>query len=301
MPNLSIPAISTRIVVSVIIALSLVGCAGGMKTRHYSSVVEYLYPDARDTVAPEGVASLSVPVTVGVAFVPGGDSRRSGSSFRWGAGGTLTESERTKLMGEVADHFRQYEFIDRIEIIPSAYLTPRGSFTNLDQIRAMYGVDVIALVSYDQMQFTDEGFLSLTYWTIVGAYIVPGDKNDTHTMLDTAVYHIPSRRLLFRAPGTSHIAGRSTYVNLSEQLRKDSAEGFTTAATGMIGNLDLQLQQFREKLKTKPKEYAVQYRSGYSGGGGAFGLTGLAFLLVAAAGLRFRRHPRSGVRMTRDR
>ena len=37
-------------------------------------------------------------------------------------------------------------------------------------------------------QFTDEGLASFAYWTIIGAYIIPGEKNDTHTMLDAVVY-----------------------------------------------------------------------------------------------------------------
>lgn len=41
-------------------------------------------------------------------------------------------------------------------------------------------MDVVALVSRDQVQFTDQGLLSLTHWTLVGAYIVPGERNDTH-------------------------------------------------------------------------------------------------------------------------
>ena len=43
----------------------------------------------------------------------------------------------------------------------------------------MFGIDVIVLLSYDQVQFRDEGLLSLTYWTVVGAYTIPGEKNDT--------------------------------------------------------------------------------------------------------------------------
>ncbi len=57
----------------------------------------------------------------------------------------------------------------------------------------MYDIDVIALVSYDQVQFTDGSFLSLTYWTIVGAYVVAGEKNDTSTMLDLTDPHKPSK------------------------------------------------------------------------------------------------------------
>ena len=90
-------------------------------------------------------------------------------------------------------------------------------------------MDVIALASLDQTQFTDEGMFSLTYLTVVGAFVVPGDKNATHTMVDMAVYDIASRKLLFRAPGISYIKGLATPVNLREQLRNDSSAGFAAA------------------------------------------------------------------------
>lgn len=143
----------------------------------------------------------------------------------------------------------------------------RGSFANLDQIRTMYGVDAIALLSYDQVQFTDEGMLSLTYWTIVGAYVVPGEKNDTHTMLDAVVYDIKSRKMLFRAPGTNHIKGKTTLVNLSEGLRANSEEGFNEAAREMITNLDQQLANFTDKVKERPDEYKVVHSPGFTGRG----------------------------------
>jgi rhombotail lipoprotein len=225
--------------------------------------------------------TLNIPIKVGIAFVPEQSSRSRGNNIWSGVvdGGSLTEAEKSDLLEKVADNFRQYEFVDEIEVIPSDYLTEGGSFQNLDQIKTMYGTDVIALVSYDQVQFTNEGLLSLSYWTLVGVYVISGEKNDTSTMLDTAVYDIESRKMLFRAPGTSNIKGSSTPINLSEELRVDSITGFKEAAEKMTDNLDLQLTKFREKIKTEPEKAKIVYREGYSGGG-AFGLMeGLIVLL----------------------
>ncbi len=250
-----------------------VGCATGT-TKHATSAVDYLYPDTKDPLAEPGIPLLKLPLRIGIAFVPAG-SESSGRGGRYGGelmpfpGGdlSLTEKRKQDLMQEVANYFKKYSFVKEIEIIPSAYLKPRGSFTNLDQIRTMYGVDVIALLSYDQVQFTDQGTLSLTYWTVVGAYVIPGQKNDTHTMLDAVIYDIKSRKMLFRAPGTSHIQGSATPVNLSEQLRADSDKGFTGAAKEMIINLDDQLTLFKEKVKERPAEYHFVRTPGYTGGG----------------------------------
>lgn len=271
----------------------LSGCAG-MQHRTTSSVVDYLYSDRSETVVKPSVPVLKLPLKVGIAFVPEQATRSRGLNI-WShsnAGSALTEAKKSELLEKIAENFRAHEFVSDIEVIPSAYLTRRGGFSNLDQIQTMYGVDVIALVSYDQVQFTDEGLLSLTYWTLVGAYVVSGEKNDTSTMLDTAVYDIKSRKMLFRAPGTSTVQGSSTPVNLSEELRKDSQKSFAQAVDDMIVNLDAQLAKFREKIKTNPEQVKVIHSKAYRGGG-TFDLTGLAvLLLLLIPAVRLKKHRR---------
>jgi rhombotail lipoprotein len=102
-------------------------------------------------------------------------------------------------------------------------------------------------------------------------------------MLDTAVYDIQSRKMLFRAPGTSKVKGRSTPVNLSEELRIDSVKGFQEAAEKMTANLDLQLTKFKEKIKEKPEEVKIVHREGYSGSGSLGVMEGVLLMLALAA------------------
>lgn len=265
-------------------AVALGGCAPG-STHHAVSVVDYLYPTTKDPVEAPAIPELSVPLRVGIAFVPASaGEKRPGAPYRQAASGfALTEIKKMELMQEVANNFKKYPFVKDIELIPSAYLSPGGSFANLNQIRTMYGVDVIALLSFDQTQFTDEGALTFTYWTIVGAYVVPGEKNDTHTMLDAVVFDIPSRKMLFRAPGMSLVKGHATPVNLSAQLRADSETGFSDAAKQMIENLDQQLALFKEKVKERPAEYKVVHKPEYTGGGSLDMLT-LGLLAVLFGG-----------------
>jgi len=261
---------------------ALSGCVG-QQTRISSSVVDYLYPEKSQTRIEPSIPQLQVPLKLGIAFVPHSSGRRAGLGL-WSShvgGGSLTEALMADLLDRVARNFTHYEFVSEIEIVPSSYLRPGGGFANLEQIRSLYGIDVIALVSYDQVQFTDEGLLSLTYWTLVGAYIVKGEKNDTSTLMDTAVYDIASRKLLFRAPGSNNLQGRSTPVNLSEELRADSRKSFEIATEDMINNLDGELAKFRDKIKADPSKARVIYREGYSGGG-ALGLFALLSLFVLA-------------------
>ena len=262
-------------------AAVLSGCAmyNEHSTRHSSSLVNYLYPKGMSEPDKPGTPTLALPLKVGIAWVP---EQKAGAREYFTS--ALSENRKMELLSQVVPNFKSYEFVKSIEVIPSAYLTPGGGFANLDQIRSMYGVDVIALASYDQMQFTSEGLLSFAYWTVVGAYVVQGERNDTQTMIDTVVYDVASRKLLFRAPGTSRIKASATPVNLGEQLRKDSDRGFDQAATNMVANLQQQLAQFRQRVKESPAEFKVVHKPGYTGAG-SVGWVGvvLAGLLGLAA------------------
>jgi rhombotail lipoprotein len=259
------------------IALTISGCATSQQ-HHATSVVNYLYPSRIDHVEAATIPTLALPLRVGVAFVP--EDERCQCEPR-----ALSETDRLELMKQVASHFRDPKLVKSIEIIPSAYLTPRGSFANLDQLRTMFGVDVVALISYDQVQFTDEKRSSITYWTVIGAYLVNGEKNDTRTMIDAVVYDIASRKMLFRAPGVSHIKGSAAPFNLEEELRHDSERGFRDASTGLIANLDQQLGEFKQKVRESPEEYKVVRPSGSSstGGGSIDGWSAAALALLATA------------------
>jgi rhombotail lipoprotein len=283
-------------VVSVFLFL-VVGCA--TQARYYSSVVDYLYPGKTDPVVQPAIPVMSIPMKVAIAFVPDIESQRqqtfwqefSQGRARKPTGMVLTEKQKLDLMQEVSNYFRKYPYIGSIEIIPSAYLTPAGSFANLDQIRTMYGVDAVALLAYDQVQFTDEGAASFLYWTIVGAYVVPGEKNTTQTMMDAVIYDIKSRKMLFRAPGVSQVKSTATPVNLSEELRNNSEQGFQEAAKDLIKNLDTQLAFFKDKIKQTPEEYKVVHRPGYTGGGSLGMVFLVLFMLIGGyAWLRLRRN-----------
>jgi rhombotail lipoprotein len=130
----------------------------------------------------------------------------------------------------------------------------------------LYGLDVIILLSYDQVQFTDEGMLTLSYWTIIGAYMVSGEKIETKTVMEAAVYDIANRRLLFRASGEGRIKGSSTPVNLSEQLREESAKGFQMVATRLAANLASEAEVFKKQMAMDIGEYKTERKAGYTGG-----------------------------------
>jgi rhombotail lipoprotein len=239
--------------------------------RQNASLVSFLYPkDQHPAALSETVSTtLHIPARVGIAFVP---------STTWG--GALPEAERAAMLERVRQAFAQRDFIASIEAIPDGYLAAGGGWASVDQVAQLFQVDVIALLSYDQIQFTDQNHLSLLYWTIVGAYFVRGDQYDIQTLVDASVFDVKSRRLLMRAPGTSHVGGTADMVKLGERSRAARIDGFNQALTDLIPRMDLAIAGFKERLKT---DRTVQVeRTGGQGGGGAIGWPALLVLLAVA-------------------
>ena len=232
-------------------ALLGAGCAEmdkGNQVRQDASMLKFLFPNQKDVAPPsDKVAEIRVPFRIGVAFVPD----TSAAEFR------LPESERQRLAGQVREAFANYPFIREIEVVPSLYLEPGGSFANLDRLAQLLRLDVIALISFDQTQQTEANRASLWYWTGVGAYVVEGDQFDVLTAVETAVFDIPSRRLLMHASGTSTVKGASTLVTFKAKAREARTAGFEQAMQQMIGNLHEQVQQFRMTAPGDPRIHLI--------------------------------------------
>jgi rhombotail lipoprotein len=268
---------------SVVLAcLMLIGCAGlfGAERRQgvSSSLVDYLYPSGEEPPKPAGAApNLQLPLTVGLAFVPSNSGR-----------GALTEAERMELLNKVKQHFGGRDFIAEIAVIPEAYMKTGRGFEAMEQLARLYALDVIALVSYDQVAHTDERASSFLYWTIVGAYVVEGTKNEVQTLVDTAVFDIPTRTLLFRAPGIDMVTKDATLIGTPEQVRKTQDESFGRAMDQMTANLQKELDVFRQRIQSEGAARVVHAGSAGpgSGSGSVDGLILCALLLLVALGLR---------------
>ena len=224
----------------------LVGC-GQYSSQRTSNLLQYLYPGSEAPLAMEttDIPNVTLPLRVGLAFVPEGKTitTKGGAAVE-----PLTEKFKIEMMRELSAQLHEYATIAEVEDIPSTYLKVGGSFTNLNQMRTMTGLDVIALLSYDQVQFTDRGIPSLLYWTGIGWWFVPGEKNDTNTMLDVAVYHVPSHKPLLRATGDSRIYGYSTPKNQSQNLRENSEEGFMEAMKMLANDFKVKLDILKRRL-----------------------------------------------------
>jgi len=248
---------------------SMWGADGQTRSGVSSSLVDYLYPsgevppDVQDTIP-----QLNLPLRVGIAFVPG----RSGNS-------AISEATRIELLDKVKSQFTNREYIEHIEVIPDTYLRSSNGIGGMQQVARLYGVSVMALVSYDQIAVSEDNPESFLYWTIVGSYLVKGTSNEVQTFVDTAVFDVQTARLLFRAPGLDRMSDRSTLVESGEVVRKAKDASFSAAMAAMTVNLTTELDDFQARSKDDPTLASTQWKEGY--GGGALGL----FFLLSVTGL----------------
>lgn len=277
---------------SILFALSLLaaGCIG-TESHHRSNSLEYLYPAGAPATPPQDV-QIRVPARVGIAFAPAGSMYQD----------PFSENQKQALLGRIAEKFKDRKGVAPIEVIPSSQLTAKGGFAELDRIRSAFGVDLIMLLSFDQLQSSESTTSSWTYWTVVGAYVVAGERNQTRTVVDAVVFDVASRVMLLHASGSDSNKESSTPVAQAKNLRDASEKGFTRAVEDLVTKLDAALDGFVAQAETGtvhgPGTPAVAMvdkegrpvPAGGSMGAGASGLAelGAALLLLLSSSRAYR-------------
>jgi rhombotail lipoprotein len=264
-------------------ALALCGCAllgmpnESRQSHNSSSLVEFLYPGGRIPPAENQIPELRVPLRVGLAFLPTSS----------GAGPTAVQ--RDELLELIRQRFADRKFVTEIVTIPDYYLRDNRGFAGLQGVQRLYSIDVMALVSYDQVEHLDENEWSLGYLTIVGAYVLKGNHHDVATLVDLAVVDPVTQSLILRAGGTDSRSRNATLVNQERAARESNAASFATATTQMIDNFDVALTKFEADVRAGKANVRVAKREGgRGGGGGSFGPLALGGLLILLAARRSR-------------
>lgn len=253
-------------------ALALAGCAGmfsSMPHRHQrsSSLVEYLYGGQAPPGQP-GVPMLDLPLVVGVSFLPAARGV-----------GAIDETEKLRVLELVRARFSSRAFVREIVPIPDYYLATGRGFDGLGALQRLYDLDLVALVSYDQVSRQEGNEMSLAYLTIVGAYLLPGTSQDVSTIVDLAVVDPASRSLVLRAAGMDSRHGVATDVAANRRLNARGVDSFRASADQMIERFDAELLRFEQSVR----EGTARVKVSRSGGGGSSGLPALGLLAALAA------------------
>jgi rhombotail lipoprotein len=251
------------------------GCFSGCSTHAHnsSSLVEFLYPHGNPPPEQNAMPQLRIPLRVGLAFLP---SRQPDPL------GALDAAHQQELLERIRQRFLSRKFVADIVLLPDYYLSSRQGFEGLAGLQHLYSVDVMALVSYDQVTHADSNNWSLGYLTIVGAYVLKGDRHDVSTLVDLAVVDPASRSLVLRAGGTDTRHGNTTLIDSQRDTREATRESYDAAAEQMIQHFDAALLTFEADVRSGKAPVRVVRKNdvGHSSGGGALDWPLLALLMI---------------------
>ena len=244
-------------------------------TQNSTSLVEFLYPNGSPPPAENAQPQLRLPLRVGLAFLPGNGDTATGPDA----------AQKEALLQEIRKRFTSRKFIAEIVVIPDYYLRGKRGFEGLEGVQRLYSVDLMALVSYDQVAHEDENRWSLGYLTIVGAYVLKGTRHDVSTLVDLAVVDPMTHSLVLRAGGFDTRHGTVALVDENRRLRETSAQAFTAATQQMIDHFDSALTAFESEVRDGTANVKVVSNHGKpaSGGGGSIDWFAFLFLVPLAA------------------
>jgi rhombotail lipoprotein len=241
--------------------------------RNSTSLVEFLYPKGTTPPPQDTQPQLHLPLRVGLAFLPS-----TGAEAEQG----LDAAHKEALLEQIRKRFLSRKFVADIVVIPDYYLRGKTGFEGLEGVQRLYGIDLMALVSYDQVEHEDQNDWSLGYVTILGAYVLKGTRHDVSTLVDLAVVDPATHSLVLRAGGFDTRHGNTTLVRENVDLRDETKAGFDAAAGQMIDHFDAALVKFEADVhEGKANVKVVSNRTGGSGGGSLDWLSLLALLLLA--------------------
>jgi rhombotail lipoprotein len=234
-----------------------------------TSLVSFLYPYGAIPPPDNEIPELRLPLRVGLAFLPERPGRPS----------ALTAAHKEDLLRVIRTRFMSKKFVREIIVMPDYYLQGTRGFEGLDGVQRLFGIDVLALVSYDQVTYQDKNALSLGYLSIAGSYLLPGNRHDITTLIDLAIVDPATRALILRAGGTDTRHGYATLVS-NERASRDASVASLAAATGEVTqNLDRALVAFETDVRTGKANIRVAQRNSNAGGGGAMSWPALLLFL----------------------
>ena len=213
----------------------------------------FLYPDGK---IPNDLSSpvLRLPLRIGLAYIP-----------EIGRNNHIEPAVKLQLLNNIKQQFEGLRYVQSIEIIPQMYVSGGRKSNQLQQIQQLYQLDVMALVSYDQIVNRKENLLAVTYLTIVGNYIFPGSHFKVSTLLDMALIDLKTKRLLFRAAGSHGSKGATAEAYTRHQYDQHQSNGFVVAMNQLTENLSHELQAFEQRLRAKDPndDIKVEAKKGY--------------------------------------
>jgi rhombotail lipoprotein len=221
---------TARVLEIILVVVAVTGCAHNGRVRESSSMsLDRLIESAKDSRVAPDKSPLSFPASVVILMVPGD--------------GQVPET----VLHQAAEKLKQ-QLVANKKYIGSVSIVSTFDVNNkmtLEQVRANYAADVVILIFYRQDQRTmQSGPAALLDAAIVPAFVVPGVKVHTATLIEGVVAHIPSNAVIFRTSGHEDRNSYSTSYSEENVAAAASVDSFNAAMVDFGKSLSSTLNQF---------------------------------------------------------
>jgi|GEM_PF-1356120 len=230
MEAISVKRLTLGLLTMVLVAVALAGCAHNGRVRESSSVtLDKVIESAKDSRVATDKSPLTFPASVAILMVPG-DGQVPETVLHQAAEGLKQQLLENK------------KYIGSVSIVSTFDVNKKMT---LEQVRSSYAADVVILIFYHQDQRTmQSGPAALLDAAIVPAFVVPGVKVHTATLIEGVVSHIPSNAVIFRTSGHEERNSYSTSYSEENVGAAASVDSFNAAIVDFGKSLSNTLNQF---------------------------------------------------------
>ncbi len=236
----------------VLVAVALAGCAHNGRVRESSSMsLDKLIESAKDSRVAHDKSPLSFPASVAILMVPGD--------------GQVTDTVLHQAAVELKHVLLENKkYIGSVSIVSVFDVNKK---VTLEQVRASYAADIVILIFYNQNQRTmQSGPAALLDAAIIPAFVVPGVKVHTATLIEGVVAHIPSNAVIFRTSGHEERDSYSTSYSEENVAAAASVDSFNAAMVDFGNSLSSTLDKFDQFDHSKAPSMTALVESGSESG-----------------------------------
>lgn len=200
-------------------AVMIGGCAADVhRTRVTGTAPIFSYLSLKDsTIGATPTEPLRFPTRVAIVYAPPMSTK------------PLTEQVPQTTLHAAAESLKA-KLLARSAYVKSVVIGHTGETLSLEQIRNMYGCDIVVILSYSQLQSAERGGISKALdITLVGGHLYPGVTITTETGIEATVVHTPTQYILFTESGSNSRKSYSTPGGVNTTAGNEARKGFTAA------------------------------------------------------------------------
>lgn len=208
-------------------AVTIGGCAADVhRTRVTGTAPIFSYLSLKDsTIGGAPTDPLTFPTRVAIVYAPPLSTKPQ------------TEQVPQTTLHAAAESLKK-QLLVHSNYVKSVVIGHTGETLSLEQIRNMYGCDIVVILSYSQLQSAERGGISKALdITLVGGHLYPGVTISTETGIEATVIHAPTQYILFTESGSNSRKTYSIPGGVDTSARNEAREGFTEAMDNLANRV----------------------------------------------------------------